>query len=46
MWGRIWAMLQSDAEAEGDLDWDGQVDSTVVRAPQHAAGAPKGAGGN
>jgi hypothetical protein len=30
------------AEANGDIDWDAQVDSTVVRAHQHAAGARKG----
>jgi transposase len=26
----------------GELDWDAQIDSTVVRAHQHAAGARKG----
>lgn len=29
-------------DAAGDLDWCGQVDSSVVRAHQHAAGARKG----
>jgi transposase len=41
-WARIEAMLQTDADAAGDLGWDGHVDSTVVRAHQHAAGAAKG----
>jgi hypothetical protein len=30
------------AEADADIDWSAQVDSTVVRAHQHAAGARKG----
>lgn len=41
-WARIEKALQSQADATGDLDWDTQVDSTVVRAHQHAAGARKG----
>ena len=34
--------LQAEADAGGDLDWRAQVDSSVVRAHQHAAGARKG----
>jgi transposase len=30
------------AEADGDVDWNAQADSTIVRAHQHAAGARKG----
>lgn len=41
-WARIEKQLQRQADAVGDLDWAGQVDSTVVRAHQHAAGARKG----
>ena len=41
-WARIEAALQTDADGTGDLDWDAHADSTVVRAPQHAAGACKG----
>jgi transposase len=41
-WTRIEACLQTQADAAGELDWDVQVDSTVVRAHQHAAGARKG----
>ena len=29
------------AELDDDIDWDTQVDSTVVRTHQHAAGAAK-----
>lgn len=41
-WARIEAVLQARADAAGDLDWAGHIDSTVVRAHQHAAGAVKG----
>ena len=41
-WARILQRLQADADAGGDLDWRAQVDSSVVRAHQHAAGARKG----
>jgi transposase len=30
------------AQADGDIDWAAQADSTIVRAHQHAAGARKG----
>lgn len=30
------------AEADGDIDWDAQVDATIVRVHQHASGARKG----
>jgi transposase len=43
IWGRILAALQQRADAEGRLDWSLHfVDSTVVRAHQHAAGAKGG----
>jgi transposase len=38
-WQRLVAAVQADADAAGDLDWLVSVDSTVVRAHQHAAGA-------
>jgi transposase len=41
-WARIEASLHTAADAAGELDWHGQIDSTVVRAHQHAAGARKG----
>jgi transposase len=40
-WAAILQRLQADADAGGDLDWCAQVDSSVVRAHQHAAGARK-----
>lgn len=40
IWERIFAALQAQAESDGELDWTIHfVDSTVVRAHQHAAGA-------
>jgi transposase len=45
-WARIEAALRTEAdgagELDGELDWDAQIDSTIVRAHQHAAGARKG----
>jgi transposase len=41
-WARLKAHVVALADADGELDWDAQVDSTVVRAHQHAAGARKG----
>jgi transposase len=38
-WAMILAMLQARADAAGLIDWDVSVDSTIVRAHQHAAGA-------
>jgi transposase len=43
-WARIEAALRTQADAAGELDWDAQVDSSVVRVHQHAVGARKGAG--
>lgn len=31
--------VQAAADAAGEIDWDISVDSTIVRAHQHAAGA-------
>ena len=42
-WARVEAALRTQADGAGELDWHAQVDSTVVRAHQHAAGAAKGA---
>jgi transposase len=41
-WARIQAALHTQADAAGELDWDAQIDASVVRAHQHAAGARKG----
>jgi transposase len=41
VWQRVLQTLQGQADAAGDLDWEViSMDSTVVRAHQHAAGAP------
>jgi transposase len=43
IWDRIFADLQAQADADGLLDWTIHfVDSTIVCAHQHAAGAKKG----
>lgn len=40
VWARVLAELQRRADTRGRLDWTlHHVDSTVVRAHQHAAGA-------
>ncbi|MCP9211480.1 IS5 family transposase [Streptomyces sp. NEAU-Y11] len=40
-WQRIFAELQAQADAERLITWDLNIDSTVCRAHQHAAGARK-----
>ncbi|MBD0737834.1 transposase [Streptomyces sp. CBMA29] len=37
-WGKVFTALMAQADAEDDLDWIVPVDSTTVRAHQHAAG--------
>jgi transposase len=41
-WARVKQRVVARAEANGDIDWDAQVDSTIVRAHQHGAGARRG----
>lgn len=38
-WERLLQQVQAAADGAGEIDWDISVDSTVVRAHQHAAGA-------
>ncbi len=38
-WAKVFTALIAQADIEGDLDWVVAVDSTIVRAHQHAAGA-------
>lgn len=38
-WERLLQQVQAAADAAKEVDWDISVDSTVVRAHQHAAGA-------
>lgn len=41
-WERLLQQVQAAADAAGEIDWDISVDSTIVRAHQHAAGARTG----
>jgi transposase len=41
-WERLKQQVIALAEADGEVDWNAQADSTVVRTHQHAAGARKG----
>jgi transposase len=38
-WDRLLARAQTKSDAVGEVEWEVSVDSTVVRAHQHAAGA-------
>jgi hypothetical protein len=40
-WECVFTALMARADADEDLDWAVSVDSTIVRAHQHAAGARK-----
>ncbi|WP_442817877.1 IS5 family transposase [Streptomyces sp. NBC_01591] len=40
-WDRLLQQVQAQADATGRIDWDVSVDSTSIRAHQHAAGARK-----
>ena len=40
-WARLKAQVVTLAELDDDINWDAQVDATIVRAHQHAAGAVK-----
>ena len=40
-WDRLLAHVQTKSDAVGEVVWEVSVDSTAVRAYQHAAGAPK-----
>lgn len=40
-WDEVLRVLQAQADAAGALDWNVSVDSTVVRAHQHAATAAR-----
>ncbi|WP_435882406.1 IS5 family transposase [Streptomyces kronopolitis] len=40
-WAMLLSRVQAAEDAEGRIDWDVSVDSTAVRAHQHAAGARK-----
>ena len=38
-WERLLQQIQAAADAASEIDWDASVDSTIVRAHQHTAGA-------
>ncbi|KIQ64619.1 transposase [Kitasatospora griseola] len=38
-WEMLLRRVQAGADAAGEIDWDVSVDSTIVRAHHHAAGA-------
>jgi transposase len=40
-WDRLLAYVQTKSDAVGEIAWEVSIDSSVVRAHQHAAGAPK-----
>ncbi|MFE2321849.1 transposase [Streptomyces sp. NPDC059441] len=40
-WQRIFTQLQAQADAKDRITWDLNIDSTICRAHQHAAGARK-----
>ena len=43
VWEQVLEVLQTEADASGEIDWQiHHVDSTVVRAHQHAAGSKGG----
>jgi transposase len=43
VWDRLFAAVQQQADAAGQIDWELHfVDGTVIRAHQHAAGAKGG----
>lgn len=44
-WRKVLTGLQAHAEADGAITWDVSVDSTIMRAHQHAAGARADNGG-
>ncbi|WP_351233203.1 IS5 family transposase [Streptomyces sp. NPDC002133] len=43
-WERVFTALMAQADADKDLNWAVSVDTTIVRAHQHAAGARKKGG--
>jgi transposase len=43
IWAQLFAAVQAQADAQGQLNWDlHDLDGTMIRAHQHAAGAKKG----
>lgn len=45
VWDRIHAVLLTQADAAGEIDWTVSVDSTINRAHQHGTNLPRNTGG-
>lgn len=45
IWDRIHAVLLSEADSAGEIDWTVSVDSTINRAHQHGTNLPRNTGG-
>ncbi|MFE5486644.1 IS5 family transposase [Streptomyces sp. NPDC056527] len=45
-WEHLLQQVQAEVDAAGEIDWDISVDSTIVRAHQHAAGARRTTAGS
>jgi transposase len=45
IWDRIHAVLLTEADAAGEIDWTVSVDSTINRAHQHGTNLPRSTGG-
>jgi len=43
-WDRVLTALQTQADAQGDVDWNISVDSTIARVHQHGATAKRSVG--
>jgi transposase len=46
IWDRIHAVLLTQADAAGEIDWTVSVDSTINRAHQHGTNLPRSTGGS
>lgn len=40
-WDRLLSRAQTKSDAVGEVEWEVSVDSSVLRAHQHASGAPR-----
>jgi transposase len=46
IWDRIHAVLLTQADAAGEIDWTVSVDSTINRGHQHGTNLPRSTGGS
>ncbi|GAA2574505.1 hypothetical protein GCM10010210_57240 [Pseudonocardia hydrocarbonoxydans] len=44
-WDQVLSALLTSADAAGVVNWDASVDSTIIRAHQHAASLTRDTGG-